>query len=94
MPLSLVFTPDAFYFGVLPVLSQAASAFDISGAEMGRAAIMGQITTGFPLSPLTPSTFLLIGLAGVELADLTKARMLMMIYSLLYPVIGMINPRR
>jgi CitMHS family citrate-Mg2+:H+ or citrate-Ca2+:H+ symporter len=27
------------------------------------------MTTGFPVSPLTPSTFLLIGLAGVDLAD-------------------------
>lgn len=69
MPLSLVFTPDAFYFGVLPILSEAASNYGIEGVEMGRAAILGQITTGFPLSPLTPSTFLLIGLAGVGLAE-------------------------
>lgn len=69
MPLSLVFTPDAFYFGVLPILSEAASNYGIEGVEMGRAAILGQITTGFPLSPLTPSTFLLIGLAGVGLGE-------------------------
>lgn len=36
---------------------------------MARASILGQMTTGFPLSPLTASTFLLIGLAGVELGD-------------------------
>ncbi|MEK4306246.1 CitMHS family transporter [Oceanobacillus sp. M60] len=72
MPLSLVFTPDAFYFGVLPILSEAAATYGISGAEMARAAILGQITTGFPISPLTPSTFLLIGLAGVDLADHQK----------------------
>lgn len=69
MPLSLLFTPDAFYFGVLPVISQAASAYGINGAEMARAAILGQMTTGFPISPLTGSTFLLIGLAGVDLGD-------------------------
>jgi CitMHS family citrate-Mg2+:H+ or citrate-Ca2+:H+ symporter len=27
------------------------------------------MTTGFPLSPLTPSTFLLVGLSKVDLAD-------------------------
>jgi CitMHS family citrate-Mg2+:H+ or citrate-Ca2+:H+ symporter len=27
------------------------------------------MTTGFPVSPLTPSTFLLVGLTGVDLAD-------------------------
>lgn len=69
MPLSLVFTPDAYYFGVLPVLSETAGAYGIAPAEIGRAAILGQMTTGFPLSPLTASTFLLIGLAGVELGD-------------------------
>jgi CitMHS family citrate-Mg2+:H+ or citrate-Ca2+:H+ symporter len=69
MPLSLVFTPDAYYFGVLPVLAQAASAAGQDPLAIGRAAILGQMTTGFPLSPMTASTFILIGLAGVSLRD-------------------------
>ena len=32
-------------------------------------AVLGQMTTGFPVSPLTPATFLLVGLANVDLAD-------------------------
>lgn len=36
---------------------------------IGRAAILGQMTTGFPLSPLTASTFILTGLSGVSLRD-------------------------
>jgi len=69
MPLSLVFTPDAYYFGVLPVLAQAAASFGIDPVLVGRGAILGQMTTGFPLSPLTASTFILIGLSGVDLGD-------------------------
>ena len=69
MPLSLVFDPDSFYFGVLPVLSTAAEAAGGSGIEVARAALLGQMTTGFPVSPLTPATFLLVGLAQVDLAD-------------------------
>ena len=69
MPLSLVFTPDAFYFGVLPVFAEAAAAVGQDPLEIGRAAIMGQMTTGFPLSPLTASTFILLGLSGVSLRD-------------------------
>lgn len=69
MPLSLLFTPDAFYFGVLPIISQTAEMFGVAAVEIGRAAVLGQMTTGFPLSPLTASTFLLIGLSGVELGD-------------------------
>lgn len=69
MPLSLVFTPDAYYFGVLPVFAEAASAVGRDPLAIGRAAILGQMTTGFPLSPLTASTFILIGLSGVSLRD-------------------------
>jgi citrate-Mg2+:H+ or citrate-Ca2+:H+ symporter, CitMHS family len=69
MPLSLVFTPDAYYFGVLPIISQTADSFGIDPIEIGRAAILGQMTTGFPLSPLTASTFILVGLSGVDLGE-------------------------
>jgi CitMHS family citrate-Mg2+:H+ or citrate-Ca2+:H+ symporter len=69
MPLSLVFTPDAFYFGVLPVFAEAAAAAGRDPLTIGRAAILGQMTTGFPLSPLTASTFILLGLSGVSLRD-------------------------
>lgn len=69
MPLSLVFTPDAYYFGVLPVISETAAATGGNPAEVGRAAILGQMTTGFPLSPLTASTFILVGMTGVELGE-------------------------
>jgi CitMHS family citrate-Mg2+:H+ or citrate-Ca2+:H+ symporter len=69
MPLSLAFDPDSFYFGVLPVLSTAAETAGGSGLDVARAALLGQMTTGFPVSPLTPATFLLVGLAQVDLAD-------------------------
>jgi len=72
MPLSLVFTPDAYYFGVMPILAQTASAYGLDPVQIGQASMLGQMTTGFPLSPLTASTFLLIGLAGVELGDHQK----------------------
>ncbi|MER7998861.1 citrate:proton symporter [Streptomyces sp. NPDC095613] len=69
MPLSLVFTPDAYYFGVLPVLSETANAFGTEHAEVARAAVLGQMTTGFPLSPLTAATFILVGMTGVQLGE-------------------------
>ncbi|MBP8537970.1 citrate transporter [Streptomyces sp. MK37H] len=69
MPLSLVLTPDAYYFGVLPVLAGTADAFGTGHAEIARAAVLGQMTTGFPLSPLTAATFILLSMSGVQLGE-------------------------
>lgn len=69
MPLSFVLPPDAYYFGVLPVFAETATAMGQDPITIGRASILGQMTTGFPLSPLTASTFILLGLTGVSLRD-------------------------
>ena len=67
VPFTFFLSNDAFYFGVLPILNQAASVYGITAAEMGRASVVGQPV--HLLSPLVPSTYLLVGLAEVELGD-------------------------
>ena len=69
MPLSLLLDPDSFYFGVLPVIASTAGAYGIASTKVAQAALLGQMTTGFPVSPLTPATFLVTGLTGVELGE-------------------------
>ncbi len=68
MPLSLVFDPDSFYFGVLPVIADVARRLGGHPVAVGQAALLGQMTTGFPVSPLTPATFLVVGLCGIDLS--------------------------
>lgn len=67
MPLTFFLTNDAFYFGILPILSQAAGHYGISPVEMAQASIIGQPV--HMTSPLVPAMLLLISLARVQMAD-------------------------
>ena len=67
IPMTFFMSNDAFYFGVLPVLSETAAHYGISAAEMARASITGQ---PFHMqSPLVPAILLLVSLAKVDLGD-------------------------
>jgi len=67
MPLSFLFDPDSFYFGVLPVIAEVTQHLGGHPVQVAQAALLGQMTVGFPVSPLTPATFLVVGLSGIEL---------------------------
>ncbi len=67
LPFTFFMSNDAFYFGVMPVLTEAASTYGIEPVEMARASITGQ--TFHMQSPLVPAILLLVTLAGVSLAD-------------------------
>jgi citrate-Mg2+:H+ or citrate-Ca2+:H+ symporter, CitMHS family len=67
LPFTFFISNDAFYFGVLPVLAEAGTHYGITPLEMARASLIGQ--PFHLLSPLVPSTYLLVTLAGVDLGD-------------------------
>ncbi|GAA2054313.1 CitMHS family transporter [Williamsia deligens] len=67
IPFTFFMTNDAFYFGMLPVLSETAQKYGIDPAEVARASITGQPV--HMQSPLVPAILLLVALAGVSLAD-------------------------
>jgi CitMHS family citrate-Mg2+:H+ or citrate-Ca2+:H+ symporter len=67
LPFTFFVSNDAFYFGVVPIVAETARGFGISPLEIARASLIGQPV--HLLSPLVPSTYLLVGLAGVEFGD-------------------------
>lgn len=70
LPFTFVLSNDAYYFGVLPILAEAASVYGVSTLEIARASVLGQ-PVHF-LSPLVASTLLLVGMLKVDLGDFQR----------------------
>ncbi|MFD1951213.1 CitMHS family transporter [Sphingomonas arantia] len=67
LPFTFFISNDAFYFGMLPILAEAGAHYGVEPMAIARASLMGQPV--HLLSPLVPSTYLLVSLAGIDLAD-------------------------
>jgi CitMHS family citrate-Mg2+:H+ or citrate-Ca2+:H+ symporter len=67
MPLTFVMSNDAYYFGVVPVIANAAAGFGIEPATIARASLIGQPVHS--MSPLLAPIYLACGLLGVDVAD-------------------------
>jgi CitMHS family citrate-Mg2+:H+ or citrate-Ca2+:H+ symporter len=64
LPMTFFISNDAFYFGMLPVLAETAGHYGVAPLHVASASLIGQPL--HLLSPLVPSTYLLVSLAGVE----------------------------
>lgn len=67
IPATFLMSNDAFYFGILPVLTEAGAHFGVPAVDMARASITGQPV--HMQSPLVPAILLLVSLARVDLGD-------------------------
>jgi CitMHS family citrate-Mg2+:H+ or citrate-Ca2+:H+ symporter len=70
LPMTFFISNDAFYFGMLPILAETASHYGVSRQAIASASLVGQPL--HLLSPLVPSTYLLVNLAGVEFGEHQK----------------------
>lgn len=67
IPFTFLISNDAFYFGMLPILAEAGRHYGFSTTEMALASLVGQQV--HLLSPLVPSTYLLVGMVGIEIGE-------------------------
>lgn len=72
VPVGCCLGADTFYYGLFPLLGEAAAAFGVPQLDVGIAMLIGK-NVAMICSPLQPTTFLAMGLAGVELKDHLKA---------------------
>ena len=67
IPLSILFDADSYYYGIMPILIETAEALGTSGVDIARASMIGQMTTGWPVSPLVGTFFLFTGLLDLDI---------------------------
>lgn len=69
-PMTFFLSNDAFYFGVVPLLAEAAKGYGIAPEVIARASLLGQPI--HQLSPLVAANYVLMGVAGVEFGQHQK----------------------
>lgn len=80
---------DAFYYGMMPILSEAGQAYGFTALELTFASLMGQAFHLF--SPLVPFSYVLLGLTGVDWGEWQKKGLLVSLgIFIVYVIIGTI----
>lgn len=70
LPLTFLMSNDAYYFGIVPVLAEAAATFGVPAEAIARASLIGQPV--HQLSPLLAPVYLAAGLLGLEVGDIQR----------------------
>ena len=71
LPLGLCIGTDAYFYGIMPLVIEVGSTYGIASLATAAAMIIGK-NLALMVSPLTPATFLAIGLTNTELKDHMK----------------------
>ena len=72
IPLSILFDADSYYYGIMPILIETAEALGTSGIDIARASMIGQMTVGWPVSPMVGTFFLFTGLLDLDIGTWQK----------------------
>jgi CitMHS family citrate-Mg2+:H+ or citrate-Ca2+:H+ symporter len=70
-PIGMIMGPDPYYYAVMPLIIETVAPYGITATEVAHAMLIGE-NVALSVSPCVATTFLGIGLAGVELNDHIK----------------------
>lgn len=93
-PIGMALGPDPYYFGLLPVIKEIVSHYGIAPTAVAHAMLLGE-NVGFAVSPVIPTVYLAIGLAGVDLGTHIKhsflwlwtLSLIMLVFGVLFGII-------
>lgn len=72
VPMSILFDPDSYYYGIMPIVAEVAESLGSSSVDIARASIIGQTTLGWPLSPMIGTFFLFTGMCELDIGEWQK----------------------
>jgi CitMHS family citrate-Mg2+:H+ or citrate-Ca2+:H+ symporter len=72
VPLSILFDADSYYYGIMPILIETAEKMGTAGIDIARASIIGQMTVGWPTSPMVGTFFLFTGMLDLDIGAWQK----------------------
>ena len=71
LPLGILFSPDAFYLGLMPMVNGIAAAHGIPPTSVAHAMMLGE-SVSFSVSPAVPTAYLAVGLAGCDIGEFLR----------------------
>ena len=94
MPLGLCIGTDAYFYGIMPLVMQVGETYGVTSLATALTMIIGK-NLALMVSPLTPATYLAIGLTNTELKDHMKfsipiywvASIVMLILGIIFTII-------
>ncbi len=72
VPLSILFDADSYYYGIMPILIETAEKMGTAGIDIARASIIGQMTVGWPTTPMVGTFFLFTGMLDLDIGAWQK----------------------
>ena len=72
IPLSILFDADSYYYGIMPIIIETAKQLGVDGTNVARASIIGQMTVGWPTTPMVGTFFLFTGICELDIGDWQK----------------------
>lgn len=75
VPMTFIVPVDAYYYGIIPILSHVTSQYGLAPEMVARGSLVGHSTVGFPLTPMSGASVLLVGMTELSWGEYQRKGM-------------------